>query len=94
MVMRNRHEEPSWWDELPPGLRARFAAPPLDNAETGEHVPLPAPEPSGRSSSTWILDLSRLAVLFLAVAIANVLFLILALAFVDGQAALLPLKGR
>ena len=99
MVMPNRHEEPGWWDDLPPLVRSRFAAaPPESTAETGEFQPIArmpaAAEPNNPASLDWLRDLSRLAVLFLAVAIANVVFLILALAFVDGPATMNPFQSR
>ena len=77
MVMRNRHDGggPSgWWDDLPPRVRARFAGPPpLDY----DHAPA-RPRPT---SLEWVRELSRVALLFLAVAVANVLFLLVALSF-------------
>ena len=87
MVMPNRYEEPSWWDDLPPRVRSRFASP---DEPAEQLVPPDAPSPS----FALIRDLSRLAILFLLVAIANVAFLILALAFVDGPSGLVPLKAR
>jgi hypothetical protein len=77
MVMRNRHEgggTSGWWDDLPPRVRARFAGPPLP-----DHDPAPVrPRPT---SLEWVRELSRVALLFLAVAVANVLFLLVALSF-------------
>ena len=72
MVMRNRHDggASGWWDDLPPAIKARFAGPP--------------PAPAGRPPPTaleWVRELSRVALLFLAVAVANVLFLLVALSF-------------
>ena len=87
MVMPNRYEEPSWWNDLPLRVRSRVAAP---DEPVEQQVPPAAPSPS----FALIRDLSRLAILFLLVAIANVAVLILALAFVDGPSGLVPLKAR
>ncbi|MFO0797287.1 MAG: hypothetical protein U0804_07400 [Gemmataceae bacterium] len=73
MVMRNRHDggAPGWWDDLPPAIKARFAERPL----------VPAEARSQPSALEWVRELSRVALLFLAVAVANVLFLLVALSF-------------
>jgi hypothetical protein len=87
MVMRNRHDgtdTPGWWDDLPPAVRRRFS----------NRVPLPdSSEPllfAGRepvpTRPSVFRDLSRLAVLFLVVAVANLLFLLIALSFLAGRA--------
>jgi hypothetical protein len=72
MVMRNRHDggASGWWDDLPPAIKARFAGPP---------APAERPPPTALE---WARELSRVALLFLAVAVANVLFLLVALSFV------------
>lgn len=76
MVMRNRSDggNTGWWDDLPPRVKARFAGPPTVVAE-----PAPAPTPTRLD---WVRELSRVALLFLAVAVANVLFLLVALSFI------------
>jgi hypothetical protein len=82
MVMPNRSEGGSsgWWDDLPPRVKARFTgAPPLPQPDP------PAPAPTTRPGPTtldWVRELSRFALLFLAVAVANVLFLLVALSFI------------
>ncbi len=75
MVMRNRHEggASGWWDDLPPRVKARFAGPPPGADD---------PAPARPTALEWVRELSRVALLFLAVAVANVLFLLVALAFV------------
>ena len=72
MVMRNRHDggASGWWDDLPPAIKARFAGPPPATADRPRPT---APE--------WLRELSRVGLLFLAVAVANVLFLLVALSF-------------
>jgi hypothetical protein len=87
MVMRNRHDgtnTPEWWDDLPPAVRKRVS-PNFRHEWDGEHQ-LPAATARDRSAGrpNIVLDLSRLAVLFLVVAIANLLFLLVALSFLVG----------
>ena len=85
MVMRNRHDgagTPGWWDDLPPRVRERFGTRPADSP--GDPPPAPQSAP-GRSALEWVHELSRLALLFLAVAVANLVVLLLALAFLDGR---------
>jgi hypothetical protein len=83
MVMRNRHDganTPGWWDDLPPSLKKRFANTPRPD----EDDPLlrrvaDGEDPTYRPGVAR--DLSRLAVLFIVVALANLLFLLIALTF-------------
>jgi len=78
MVMRNRNDSADarrWWDDLPPGLRARVSCPPPHEEEGDDSPPVVTPGELAR-------DLSRLALLFFAIAIANMLFLLVALAFI------------
>jgi hypothetical protein len=87
MVMRNRHDgghgPPGWWDDLPPAVKARITGPPAPD-------PDPAADPRP-TSLDWVRELSRVALLFLAVAVANVLFLLVALSFLGhGRPALPP----
>ncbi len=80
MVMRNGNDDRSargWWDDLPPRIRTRVACPPAPEAE-GE-TPEPGPLVTTRELAR---DLSRLALLFFAIAVANMLFLLVALAFI------------
>lgn len=89
MVMRNRHDgsgSPGWWDSLPPRVRERFGTRPADYPDPGDPPPAPQSAPApGRSALEWVHELIRLALLFLAVAVANLVFLLLALAFLDGR---------
>ena len=102
MVMQNRHDganSPGWWDDLPPGLKKRFA-----NAPGPDSRPEPRPDPDDESLPLRraadggesvhrpgvIGDLSRLAILFVLVALANLLFLLVALAFLFGSGPLAP----
>jgi hypothetical protein len=81
MVMRNRHEgggTSGWWDDLPPRVKARFAGPPPVTPEHDTFAHAARPHPTALD---WVRELSRVALLFLAVAIANVLFLLVALSF-------------
>ncbi len=90
MVMRNRHDggnSPGWWDDLPPAVKKRLSRPqpaPPPATETHPKEPEPAYRPA------IVSDLSRLAILFVMVALANVLFLLLALAFLSGRSPLGP----
>jgi len=73
MVMRNRHDggASGWWDDLPPAIKARFAVPPPAAPD-----PLPTP-----TALKWVRELSRVGLLFLALAVLDVLFLLVALSF-------------
>ncbi len=79
MVMRNRNDSTDarrWWDSLPPRVRARVVC------------PSESPEAEPRAVVTvgeLARDLSRLALLFSAIAVANLLFLLVALSFVAGR---------
>jgi hypothetical protein len=81
MVMRNRHDgknSPEWWDDLPPAVRKRISPAPSVEREgswrTNQREPV-------AYRSGVLRDLARLAVLFLIVALANLLFLLIALSF-------------
>lgn len=83
MVMRNRHDgasSPGWWDDLPPAVRSRFGV--LTDLDP-EPPARPRLQPSA-GRFVWAFDAGRLALLFLVVALANVLVLLLALAFLAG----------
>src|SRR3712207_4892440 len=91
MVMRNQQgggNSPGWWDDLPPKVRERFggerAASPVN--DTLPLTPLPAarPQPAPAPTARVTRELSRLAVLFLGVAVANMVVLLLALAILRG----------
>ncbi|HEX4613628.1 MAG TPA: hypothetical protein VH092_35930 [Urbifossiella sp.] len=92
--MRNRHDSGSpsgWWDDLPPRVKARFAGPPPAAVDPEPPAPPAAPTPARPSSLEWVRELSRVALLFLAVAVANVLFLLVALSFLGhGRPAVIP----
>ena len=85
MVMRNRHDganAPEWWDDLPPGVKKRCAGS-SQNQETDESE-------SPAQSSRWfpvriVSDLSWLALLFIAIAFANLLLLLIAVSFLYGR---------
>ena len=84
MVMRNRYDgtnTPDWWDDLPPAVRKRISPAPQEAESRGEaaHVSEPVAHRPG-----ILRDLTRLAVLFLIVALANLLFLVIALSFLIG----------
>lgn len=79
MVMRNGNDGADarrWWDDLPPRVRARVAPP---AAEAHEEPPNEPPAPLF-APGELARDLSRLALLFFAIAVANMLFLLLVLA--------------
>jgi hypothetical protein len=87
MVMRNRHDgpgSPGWGERLPPRVRERCAGRPR---ETAEFVRKPAAPAAPNPALDVARELSHLALLFLAVAVANILFLLVALSLVaDGSA--------
>jgi hypothetical protein len=81
MVMRNQSngsDAPRWWDDLPPQVRKRVSQPPAADRD----APAPTPAPPGRAE--LVRDLSRLAVLFLLVALGIMLYLLVAVTFVTG----------
>jgi hypothetical protein len=92
MVMRNRHDganAPQWWDDLPPEIKKRCAnSPHLKNQDRTDADSEPQenwfekPSPSPLRVSR---DLSGLALLFGAFAIANLVFLLVALWFLNGR---------
>jgi hypothetical protein len=87
MVMRNRNsssDSSGWWEDLPPKVRSRISAPTLPDADDSRtHTAVSSlPERRGPSGLDWVREFSRPALLFLAVAVANVLFLLVALSFV------------
>ena len=87
-MIQNQHEQPGWWEDLPPKIRERFGS-----AESDEHIALPPTvEPPFPAPFGWLRDYSVLAVLFLAAAIVNVVLLLIVLAYIDGVA--MPFQGR
>ncbi|MDB5313312.1 MAG: hypothetical protein JWO38_7514 [Gemmataceae bacterium] len=87
MVMRNQHDgagSSEWWDDLPPKIRSRFGTLPADDPAAAPDPPAPARPAAGPSVFDWVRELSRLALLFLAVAIGNIVFLLIALSFLAG----------
>ena len=76
MVMHNRSDGSG-----PPHLRDRFAHPLAPEAAPADRAAEP-PLPFDRGE--LLRDLSRLAVLFALVALGNILFLLVALSFVNG----------
>jgi hypothetical protein len=88
MVMRNRHDganAPQWWDDLPPEIKKRCANSPhrwnQDTREMGyrpqeEWFENPSPPPVRITR-----DLSWLALIFVAIAFANLVFLLIAMSF-------------
>ncbi|HEY1190220.1 MAG TPA: hypothetical protein VGE74_21420 [Gemmata sp.] len=87
MVMRNGNDGADahrWWDDLPPRVRTRISHPPAPAAQPSDAPPPEsalAPSRSLFAPGELARDLSRLAVLFFVIAIANMLFLLLALSF-------------
>ena len=90
MVMRNRHSgaEPSgWWDDLPPKVRDRFGKRPV----TPPIAPHPRPqsesnEPQPRNSRprlALLRELTLLSLVLFGIAIANIVFLLLALSYLN-----------
>ncbi|MFO0806795.1 MAG: hypothetical protein U0791_27130 [Gemmataceae bacterium] len=80
-MVRNRRDEPGWWDDLPPRIRERFALP--EREESGPPVAVAAPP---RRSLAWLRDSSIFALIMLGVALANLFFLLLVFALVDSPA--------
>src|SRR5205823_505203 len=82
MVMRNRHDgsgSPGGWDDLPPRVRDRMRRWPPDGSSTESRQLTSAPPRARPSGPNPVREFARFALLFLAVAVANVLFLLLAL---------------
>ena len=83
MVMRNGNDGADarrWWDDLPPRVRARVSSPePPETPDGAERASEPpAPEPLF-TPGELARDLSRLALLFFALAVANMVFLLVVL---------------
>jgi hypothetical protein len=85
MVMNNRNrgdDARRWWDDLPPGIRTRFATAPGVSRPSDLAPGDPADPPPQVRALDLFLDLSRLAALFAAVTAGIMLFLLVALSFV------------
>jgi hypothetical protein len=92
MVMRNRHDganAPQWWDDLPPEIKKRCAnsahrwnddSPEMGREPQVEWFEKPSP-PRVRVTR----DLSWLALIFVAIAFANLVFLLIAMSFLHGR---------
>lgn len=94
-MVRDQREDPDWWNSLPPPIRWRFAEPAAPGAGAfGHSVATQVAEPPVAARFAWLRDSSILAVVFLAVAVANVAFLLLMLAFVDGTVSPVPRTSR
>jgi hypothetical protein len=87
MVMRNRHDgtnTPEWWDDLPPAVRNRISSTFRHEWDGDARLPATPTRDAAACRPSIVLDLSRLAILFLVVAIANLFFLLIALSFLVG----------
>lgn len=90
MVMRNRHDGanppgPGWWDDLPPGVKKRCSNSPerTNNSDPDDPFAADSDVPSPRMRVAR--DLSWLALIFVIIALANILFLLAALSFLHGR---------
>lgn len=81
MVMRNRHDYSGGGDDLPPRVRERmrshFAADLFDDRRPAVAVAPRAPT----VGPNWFAEAARFGLVFLGIAAANVLFLLLALCY-------------
>jgi hypothetical protein len=92
MVMRNRHDganAPQWWDDLPPEIKKRCAnAPHLRNQFDSETDCEPASDWFDKPSPSTARvrrDLSWLALIIVAIAFAHLIFVFVALWFLNGR---------
>lgn len=96
MVMRNRNDGAGaggWWDDLPPLVKKRVRRP--EHAGAAEspperpHEPTPLPVRGFAEHEPYrpavLADLSRLVGVIFAVALANLVFLLVALSFLSGR---------
>jgi hypothetical protein len=87
MVMRNRHEgsgTPHWWDDLPPHVRGRFSLPAPAEADGPDDLPRVArPAPRTPSRADFLIDLSRFAMVFLLISVIILLYLLVALTYIN-----------
>lgn len=87
MVMRNRHDgtnTPEWWDDLPPAIQKRITRSPLVKEDRVDELLRSTRREPAAHRSGILRDLTRLSALFLIVALANLLFLLIALSFLFG----------
>ena len=85
MVTRNQHDGANsngWWDDLPPTVKKRVQRP---SSEATAPQSLDASDEPVPYRPRVVYDLTRLAILFLVVALANLLFLLIALSFLSGH---------
>jgi hypothetical protein len=81
-MVRNRRDEPGWWDDLPPRIRERFSPQPTEWSEPVAVAEAPVP----RRSLAWLRDSSLFALVMFGIALANLFFLLLVFALVDRPA--------
>lgn len=90
-MVRDQRDDPDWWNSLPPPIRQRIGVPPTLTSNPSENlVTTQVPDSPRGIRLAWLRDSSVLAIVFLAVALGNMLFLLLMLAFVDGPASPVP----
>jgi hypothetical protein len=88
MVMRNRHDgsSPGERNNLPPPIRRRVHLPEEGLApEEFRREPPSFDAPPRPARFRWLGDMSRLAALMLAIAVADLLFIIVCLSFLAGS---------
>jgi hypothetical protein len=92
MDMRNRHDganAPQWWDDLPPEVKKRCANSPhrwnQDDSDTGCEPQEEWFEDASPPRVRITRDLSWLTLIFVVVAFANLVFLLIAMSFLHGR---------
>jgi hypothetical protein len=89
--MRNRHDGanvPEWWDDLPPAIKKRCANSPhlkTQSHTTTDRQPQHQPDDSPSSRLGIVRDLSWFALILVAIAFANLIFLLVALSFLHDR---------
>jgi hypothetical protein len=90
MVMRNRHDGANaheWWDDLPPGIKKRCAnSPYLKIQDRTGWQPQDQQDDSSPSARGIARDLSWLALIIFVIALANLLFMLVAISFLHDRA--------
>jgi hypothetical protein len=103
MVMRNRNNaegSPGWWDDLPQKVRARFGNSfagmlrGIDRSWVNESAAEPHSDPGRSPALDQLLEISRFALLFLAVGFVNIVVLFMALAYLDGRPPAILFPGH